>query len=73
MLSSEYTKVLVTINLKIIPIKTLYICKTLCVSVPFIILINISVENFKRKTYPYLNKITIFIYFIFNGFNTIRF
>jgi hypothetical protein len=27
---------------------------TLCVSVPFILLINISVKNFKRKTHPLL-------------------
>ena len=33
-------------------IKTIVYHRTLCVSVPFILLINISVENFKRKIPP---------------------
>jgi hypothetical protein len=43
-------------------IKTIVYHQTLCLSVPFIVLINISVENFKRKIPPtFLNHIIIVI------------
>ncbi len=49
-------------------IKTIVYHRTLCVSVPFIVLINISVKNFKRKTYP-----NIFLIHFGNLLNLISF